>query len=261
MSTDPRQRNRLQSLPQMPPLPPVPQLAEQMREGHGLYTPFAKFDQQHQEWARQLGLNLQTAHSSILRVAESKTKAAAQVWPDRGWVRLIRQSDGWWVDGSILYRPDSAKIWIEVLDNRVAGYEATVDLPTFNQSLLKWVRGNDVSGTGFRDSAVLSPSAVGPSQPQKIWVQTGAVPRAFRVTIVSEGTDVNRVGAVPVISLTPGTAVYRDGVKLFDGVTDGVVTVVSRVDDKTYTCWLHSIMDDPVPDSEIHCDACHVTLV
>jgi len=244
MSTDPRQRNRLQSLPQMPPLPPVPLLAEQMREGHGLYTPFAKFDQQHQEWARQLGLNLQTAHSSILRAAESKTKAATQVWPDRGWARLIRLSDGWWGDASLLYRPNSAQIWIEVLDNRVAGYEATASAVAFNHAYKEWVKN--------------APQTL---VPQKIWVQTGAVPRAFRVTIVSEGTDVNRVGAVPVISLTPGTAVYRDGVKLFDGVTDGVVTVVSRVDDKTYTCWLHSIMDDPVPDSEIHCDACHVTLV
>lgn len=244
MSTDPRQRNRLQSLPQMPPLPPVPLLAEQMREGHGLYAPFAKFDQQHQEWARQLGLNLQTAHSSILRVAESKTKATTQVWPDRGWARLIRQSDGWWGDGSTLYRPNSAQIWIEVLDNRVVGYEATASTVAFNNAYKEWVKN--------------APQTL---VPQKIWVQTGAVPRAFRVTIVSEGTDVNRVGAVPVISLTPGTAVYRDGVKLFDGVTDGVVTVVSRVDDKTYTCWLHSIMDDPVPDSEIHCDACHVTLV
>lgn len=240
------QQARFQAPVQMPPLPPTPELSGHFREGNGLFAPFAKYDQQHREWARQLGLNLQQAHHSVLRAAERKS-GTTPPWPDRGWARLFLMDGKWWFDASLRYRPNSAAINIEVLANRTSGFQSSATLTAFN--------GQIVNGKWLTESL-------------PIWVETGAVPRAFRVTILTEGTDTTRIGAVPIISLVPGLAVVSDGVKVMEAVSDGVVTVVSRVSSpdtnlptNVYTCWLHSAMEDPTPDSELHCSACHVTLV
>lgn len=238
MASDPKQAARFQNVVQMPPLPPTPELSGHFREGNSLFAPFAKFDQQHREWARQLGLNLQQAHQSLLRAAERKTTANTQPWPDRGWCRLVRQPDGWWMDGSIVYRPNSAKIWVEVVENRVAGYESGVSVTAFNGQVRagKWI-----------------------TEQMPVWVQTGAVPRTFRITVADPGTDVSRIGYVPVITLTAGTAVVRDGVTVFPEVADGCTTVVRRADENTWLAWLKS--EEGTELADLHCDACHVTLV
>lgn len=245
MATDPRQVQRVQHLVQIPPLPPVPELSSQMREQNGLFAPFKKFDQQHQEWARQVGQTLQTAHQSVVRAA--KASQTAQVYADRGWAHLVRSNGFWWYTTSLSVRPNSARISIRVTDWRKVGYISEVNLTTFNDRL-------QIVGTS-------------PSGATQIWVDTGTAPREFAIEVISEGTEDfskhGMIGGQPLVTVWPGSAMGS-----VPEVTDACHTVlkpmpsVAGVPGRVYRAWLKSDEDaNPASPDDLHADGCFVSLV